>query len=96
MEKEINFGIGFVTGRANVCNVINSYYNDVLRQMEEYDGKVNITFFILYDLSYQYTKRTDFYNIIPDLYRKNINVRYITPEEIETEKELISKKYNFF
>lgn len=94
MEKEINFGIGFVTGRANVCQVINSYYNDVLRQIEDYDGKVNITFFILYDLSYQYTKRTDFYNIIPDLYRKNINVRYITPEEIELEKDVISQKYN--
>ncbi len=93
MEKEINLGIGFVTGRANVCRVINSYYNDVLRQMEEYEGKVNITFFILYDLSYQYTKRTDFYNIIPDLYRKNINVRYITPEEIESEKNIISEQY---
>ena len=94
MEREINFGIGFVTGRSNVCKVINSYYNDVLRQIEEYHRKVNITFFILYDLSYQYTKRTDFYNIIPDLYRKNINVRYITPEEIESEKDILSEKYN--
>ncbi len=94
MEREINFGIGFVTGRSNVCKVINSYYNDVLRQIEDYDVKVNITFFILYDLSYQYTKRTDFYNIIPDLYRKNINVRYITPEEIENEKIVLSEKYN--
>ena len=25
MEKEINFGIGFITGRPNVCNIINSY-----------------------------------------------------------------------
>ena len=48
----------------------------------------------MYDLSYQYTKRTDFYNIIPDLYRKNINVRYITPEEIESEKDILSEKYN--
>lgn len=93
MKKEINFGIGFVTGRSNVCKVINSYYNDILEQLKEYDGKVNLTFFILYDLSYQYTKRTDFYNIIPDLYRKNINVRYITPEEIETEKNVLSEKY---
>lgn len=94
MNKEINFGIGFVTGRANVCSVINSYYNDILEQLSEYDGKVNLTFYILYDLSYQYTKRTDFYNIIPDLYRKNINVRYITPEEIEAEKKNIVQKYN--
>lgn len=94
MKKEINFGIGFVTGRANVCKVINSYYNNILEQLESYDGKVNVTFFILYDLSYQYTKRTDFYNIIPDLYRKNISVRYITPEEIDTEKEILVEKYN--
>ena len=47
MEREINFGIGFVTGRSNVCKVINSYYNDVLKQVEGYDCKVNITFFIL-------------------------------------------------
>ena len=29
MEKEINFGIGFVTGRSNVCKVINSYYEQI-------------------------------------------------------------------
>lgn len=92
--KEINFGIGFVTGRANVCKVINSYYKDILRQVEKYDGKVNVTFFILYDLSYQYTKRTDFYNIIPDLYRQeNLNVKYITPEEIDAEKDVLVEKY---
>lgn len=93
MEKEINFGIGFVTGRANVCKVINSYYMNVLEQLEGYDKKVNVTFFILYDLSYQYTKRTDFYNIIPDLYRRNIKVKYITPEEIESEKNVLVEKY---
>ena len=67
MNKEINFGIGFVTGRSNVCKVINSYYNYVLEQLEEYDGKVNLTFYILYDLSYQHAKRTDFYGIIPEI-----------------------------
>ena len=35
MKKEINFGIGFVTGRANVCKVINSYYNDILEQLKD-------------------------------------------------------------
>jgi hypothetical protein len=50
MKKEINFGIGFVTGRANVCKIINSYYNDMLEQLEEYDANVNLTIFIMYDL----------------------------------------------
>lgn len=87
MEKEINFSIGFVTGRANVCKIINSYYQYVLDQLNEYDGKVNLTVYILYDLSYQYTKRTDFYGIIPEIYRKNIRIVYITPENIDEEKK---------
>ena len=82
MKKETNFGIGFVTGRANVCKIINSYYNDMLEQLEEYDANVNLTIFIMYDLSYNYTKRTDFYSLIPDIYRKNITVKYISPEEL--------------
>lgn len=93
MNKEINFGIGFVTGRANVCKIINNYYLNILEQIKRYDGKINITFFILYDLSYQYTKRTDFYNIISDLYRKNIKVKYITPEEINNEKEVFIRNF---
>ena len=94
MKKEINFGIGFVTGRANVCKVINSYYDYVLEQLSEYDGTVNLTFYILYDLSYQHAKRTDFYGIIPEIYRKNITITYITPEHIEEEKNvLVREKY---
>jgi len=93
MGKEINFGIGFVTGRPNVCKVINSYYDYVLEQFSEYDGKVNVTFYILYDLNYQFTKRIDFYGIIPEVYRKNINVTYITPEHIEEEKNILVNKY---
>ena len=89
MKKEINFGIGFVTGRANVCKIINSYYNDMLEQLEEYDANVNLTIFIMYDLSYNYTKRTDFYSLIPDIYRKNITVKYISPEEIDNEKKYL-------
>lgn len=92
MEKEINFGIGFVTGRSNVCKVINSYYNFILEQLSEYDGKVNLTFYILYDLSYQHAKRTDFYGIIPEIYRRNIKITYITPEHIEEEKKILAKK----
>ena len=45
MEKEINFGIGFIAGRPNVCNIINSYYKSILEQVKELNVKVNFTFF---------------------------------------------------
>ena len=62
-EKEVNFGIGFVTGRENVCKIINSYYKDMLEQVSRYKCRVKITIFILFDTSYQQTKREGFYNL---------------------------------
>lgn len=94
MQDTIEFGIGFVTGRPNVCNLINSYYKEILKQVEDIDIKVNLTFFILYDLGYQFTKRTDFYGIIPAVY-KNIKIKYITPEDIEEEKKKLISRQNF-
>ncbi|MGN1298845.1 MAG: hypothetical protein ACI4UE_02535 [Candidatus Scatovivens sp.] len=91
MEEEINLGIGFVTGRPNVCKIINNYYKEILEQVSRFNKKVNITIFILFDLNYQFSNRTDFYNIIPSVY-KNIKIKYITPENIEEEKKkLISR-----
>ena len=57
MEKEINFGIGLVTGRANVCDIVNNYYKDMLEQVGRFSEKVKITIFILFDSSYQQTPR---------------------------------------
>ena len=93
MKKEINIGIGFVTGRPNVCKIINNYYQTILEQEEKEKRKINLTFFVLYDLGYQYTKRTDFYGIIPDVYRENIEIKYITPEDIEEEKKILISRY---
>lgn len=93
MKKEINFGIGFITGRPNICKIINSYYKYLLEQVENCGTKVNFTIFILYDLSYQFTTRIDFYGILPEVY-KNINIKYITPEDIDEDKKKISSKYD--
>ena len=91
MSKTIEFGIGFVTGRPNVCKIINNYYRNILEQLEKTGKNINLTIFLLYDLNYQYTVRTDFYNIIPEVY-KNIKIKYITPENIEeTKKRLMSR-----
>jgi len=91
MKKEINLGIGFVTGRTNVCKIINSYYKDMIEQISKSKDNIKITLFILYDLNYQFTTRTDFYNIIPDVYR-NITIKYITPENIEEEKKKLMSR----
>ena len=85
MEKDvINFGIGFVTGRSNVCRLINSYYKEIMEQLQRYSSRVNITIFILFDTTYQQTTREEFYNIKPEVY-ENIRIKYITPEDIENE-----------
>ena len=90
MQKAIELGIGFVTGRANVCNIVNNYYKEMIKQVKQLDRAINITLFILYDLSYRGTDRLEFYKIIPAVY-KDINIKFITPEDIEEEnKNLIS------
>lgn len=93
MKDIIEFGIGFVTGRPNVCKIINSYYKNMIEQITNIDKQVNITIFILYDMEYQFTKRTDFYGIIPQVY-KNIRIKYITPEDIEEEKKKLISRQN--
>lgn len=85
-EKVIRFGLGFVTGRPNVCKVINNTYEQLINQFKDTGTKVKLTIFILFDLGYQYTTRVDFYGIMPKVY-KDIKIRYITPEDIEEEKK---------
>ena len=82
MDNVIKFGIGFVTGRPNVCKVINGTYERLINQFKNSEKKVEITIFILFDLGYQFTTRVDFYGIILNVY-KDIKIMYITPEDIE-------------
>lgn len=94
MLNELNIGIGFVTGRKNVCNVINAYYGYVKQQMCSYYKNTNITFYILYDTEYQNTKKEDFYNLDAKIFEEeNIKVKYITPEYIVQMKEKIKDRY---
>lgn len=90
-NEEINVGIGFVTGRANVCDVINSYYKDILKQIEKTSYNIKVTFFILYDTAYQGTPKEDFYKINPDVFNK-FNIIYISPEEREEEKKKLEEQ----
>ena len=86
MGKTVQFGLGFVTGRPNVCKVINNTYEQLVDQFKETDDTVELTIFILFDLGYQYTTRVDFYGLMPNVY-KDIKIKYITPEDIEEMKK---------
>lgn len=92
MNKEIEFAIGFATGRANVCNIINTYYKNMLEQIERYKEKVHLTIYILMDTSYQSTKMKDFYKLLPEIYNSEIDIKYITPEVIEQEKLFLEEE----
>ncbi len=95
MGKIIKLGIGFETGRANICELINTYYIDMLSQVDKYKRPVEITIFLMYDLEYQEAKKEEFYNIKPEILKK-IKIRYITSKDINNAKrensELLSKK----
>ena len=93
MKKEINFAIGFITGRPNVCKIINTYSKYLVEQVQDLDVKVNFTIFILFDLGYQFTTRTDFYGVLPEVY-KNVTVKYITPEAIDEDKKKLMSKFD--
>ena len=40
MGNVVKFGIGFVTGRPNVCKVINNTYERLLKQIKEENNKM--------------------------------------------------------
>lgn len=92
MKKEINFGIGFITGRPNICNIINSYYENIIEQVKDLPQKVNFTCFILYDLKYLNTKKEDFYNINPKVHEK-IRIKYLSAEYVSEKCKEISIKH---
>ena len=92
--RNLNIAIGFVTGRPNVCNIINTYYEYVKKQMQSFYKFTNIFFYILYDLDYQDAKKEDFYNLKPEIFEEeNIKVKYITPEDVAELKQKMMDKY---
>lgn len=93
MEEEINFAIGFITGRPNVCKILNHYYKYILEQVKELDKKVNFTVYILYDLNYLNSKAEDFYKINPEVH-KYMTIKYLTPEFVMQEKKNVIEKHN--
>ena len=92
MKKEINFGIGFITGRENICKIINNYYEFILKQVKELNFKVNFTLFILYDVNYLNIKEEEFYKIKPEI-SKYFNIKYLSPEYVFNKKNEVMIKH---
>ncbi len=93
MKKEVNFGIGFITGRPNICTIINSYYKYMIEQVNDLDVDVKLTCFILYDLNYLNTDENEFYNI-DDEVKKHIRIKYLTPKYVEEKVKYVKEKHN--
>lgn len=87
----VEFGVGFVTGRKNVCNIINNYYKLIQEQLGR---EANLTFFLLYDLNYNNTQKEDFYQIHPEVYQSGVKIKYIEEEAIQKEKKRVQEKYH--
>ena len=97
MEEKAQFGIGFVSGRPNVCAVINNTYKHLLNQTKKFDREVELTIFILYDLSYQKESREeDFYKIngipLKNKTKKFAN-KYEFPEEIDKNSQIYANEF---
>ena len=93
MNKNIEFGIGFLAGRPNVCNIINCYYKEIIKQTTINGYNVNFNIFILLDLKYQKSNQEQFYDLNTDVH-KHIKVNYITPQDIQNEKDYLVNSYN--
>lgn len=89
MNKILHFGIGFITGRPNICEIINNTYKFLLKQIQK--KNIELTIFILFDMEFQNAKREEFYRLNPEV-SKNIDIKYITPEDIQNEKEKLIEK----
>ncbi len=93
MKKEINFGIGFITGRPNICNIINRYSEFIVNQVKELQTNVNFTFFVLYDLHYLNTVEEEFYNINPEIY-KFVKIKYLSPSYVKEKRKIVMNKHH--
>ena len=89
MNEKLHFGIGFITGRPNICEIINNTYQLLLKQTQK--KNIELTIFILFDVKFQNVNREEFYQLNPEVY-KNIEIKYIAPEDIQHEKNKLIEK----
>lgn len=67
LMKRRKVGIGFVTGRKNFKNVLETYINSWGAKVLSADEAIDISLFVAYDLEYNNTSRSDYININVEL-----------------------------
>ena len=87
-----NVGIAFVTGRKHFQNVLRSYVNNWLEHGLIADRSVRLHLFVVYDLDYFGTKRSDYRNIPPELSEMVDSVNFYGRNALKIERDdLVSR-----
>ncbi len=84
-------GIAFVTGRKHFQNVLRSYVNNWLEHGLIANHGVRLHLFVVYDLDYSNTKRSDYRNIPPELTEMVDSINFYGRKALNEERtELIA------
>lgn len=81
----MNVGIAFVTGRKHFQNVLRTYVNNWLEHGLIADMSVRLHLFVVYDLDYFNTKRSDYRNIAPALSEKVESINFYGRKALDEE-----------
>ena len=82
-EKEINVGIGFVTGRKSFLKVLRTYIYSWKECGLTTQPNIHLHVFVAYDLRYNNTKASDFTLIGKDLAREVKEIHLISAESVQ-------------
>ncbi|MDQ5984251.1 MAG: hypothetical protein RUMPE_01291 [Eubacteriales bacterium SKADARSKE-1] len=97
IEKKINVGIGFATGRKRFPDVLKTYVNN-WNDSDFGNKNIAVHLFIAYDLSYKNTKESDFKTFDAETLSLVASAHYLSNSIIASEaqemvhKKIISKK----
>jgi hypothetical protein len=91
IKKKINVGIGFVTGRKNLKNVVKTYVDNWNESNVVEDKKIALHLFVAYDLKYSNTKVGDYTITDEDILDTVASAHYISDSSIAIEAQSLVK-----
>ena len=91
-EKEINVGIGFVTGRKSFLKVLRTYIYSWKECGLTTQPNLHLHVFVAYDLRYNDTKSSDFTLIGKDLAREVEQIHLISAESLKAQAQQLVQR----